>query len=251
MALVGSSGVGKSTLVNTLAGADARRAAADRRHPRTRRQGAPHHDLALAARHRRRRLGDRHAGHAHAACQRRRRRHRDAVRRDHRTRAALPVPRLHPCARARLRGAGGRRRAARSTPSVWRAGASCTTKTATTRPTRAAHAEARRAAGAAGGAKAALPTSPASGNTRRQVVAEAAVAHLQFVGRPEIARSRTRGRHRPGIEVALVTGRARHRASSSGSLPPARAACSLRRRRRLPTPGSRGSQFSTWPCPSA
>ena len=43
---------------------------ADRRHPRARCQGTPHHHLALAARHCRRRLGDRHAGDAHAACQR-------------------------------------------------------------------------------------------------------------------------------------------------------------------------------------
>jgi ribosome biogenesis GTPase / thiamine phosphate phosphatase len=96
VALVGSSGVGKSTLVNTLAGlrheaaqetGDIRESDAKGRHTTT----AP-----LLARHCRRRLGDRHAGNAHPACQRRVRRHRDAVLRNHRPCPVLQVSRLHP-----------------------------------------------------------------------------------------------------------------------------------------------------------
>ena len=80
VALVGSSGVGKSTLVNTLVGAGAGAGSADRRHSGARCEGTPHDHVAFAACHCRRRLGHRHAGNANAAPQWRRGGDRDAVR---------------------------------------------------------------------------------------------------------------------------------------------------------------------------
>ena len=72
VALVGSSGVGKSTLVNTLAGPGQTLRSADRRHSRARCEGTPHDHVAFIACHRRRRLGHRHAGHANVASRQRR-----------------------------------------------------------------------------------------------------------------------------------------------------------------------------------
>ena len=72
VALVGSSGVGKSTLINTLTGDEPRHKA----DPRGRRPWPPHHQRPLAAPAGGRRPADGYARHARAAARRRRRRHR-------------------------------------------------------------------------------------------------------------------------------------------------------------------------------
>jgi ribosome biogenesis GTPase len=70
VALVGSSGVGKSTLVNTLADPGAKPAPRHRRNPRARRKGSSHHDLALHPCHCGWRVGDRHTRNAEPSGQR-------------------------------------------------------------------------------------------------------------------------------------------------------------------------------------
>ena len=133
VALVGSSGVGKSTLVNTLAGSaqqSPQQTAGIREHDAKGRHTTTARSLHA---HRRRRLGDRHARDAHATRQRRRLRHRYAVCRNHRACPAVQVPRLHPRPRTGLRGASRLEGRVRSIPSVSPAGANCPRRTRATR----------------------------------------------------------------------------------------------------------------------
>jgi hypothetical protein len=96
VALVGSSGVGKSTLLNALSMKAAEDAQPTGSHSRGRCQGAPHNDVAFAPFNCRWRLGDRHARDANAACQRRHRRAQYSVRGDCRPRVSVSLPGLHP-----------------------------------------------------------------------------------------------------------------------------------------------------------
>ena len=107
IAVLGSSGVGKSTLINRLLGEDRLRTS----EVRERRSARPaHHDASRAGPAARRRAADRHAGHARtAAVVGRRRRGRD-VRRHRGPRPGLPLRRLRARARAAVCGETGRGR---------------------------------------------------------------------------------------------------------------------------------------------
>ena len=105
-AMVGPSGVGKSSLANALAGRAGRRHPGD---PRGRPRPA-HHHRPRAARPARRRAARGHAGHARARPLRGPRGHRRRVRRRRGAGRPLPLPRLRAPHRARLRGRRGDRR---------------------------------------------------------------------------------------------------------------------------------------------
>ena len=92
-AVLGSSGVGKSTLVNALLGTDALATAAVRAGDDRGRHTTTHRELDPAARWR---LHRRHPGHARARPARRRRRPRRGVRGHRRDRERLPVLGLPP-----------------------------------------------------------------------------------------------------------------------------------------------------------
>ena len=96
VALVGSSGVGKSTLLNTLAGKSDDAAQPTQGIREDDAKGRHTHHLALAACDCGGRLGDRHAGNARAAGQRLGGRSGHAVCRDYRACAQLSFSRLHP-----------------------------------------------------------------------------------------------------------------------------------------------------------
>ena len=130
-ALLGGSGVGKSTLVNSSWAASCRQPSG----PQERRQGSPYDGRSRDRARARRRRHHRHARHAGDRAVGRRGRHRERVSRHRRARRALPVPRLPPRERARLRGARRGRR-----PASCRSGGS----TATGRSSRSSTELARR-----------------------------------------------------------------------------------------------------------
>ena len=121
VAFVGSSGVGKSTLVNTLAGERGGRRPRD---PRGRRPRPPHDEPPPAPPDAGRRAGAGHAGNARARPVGCRCRPRALVRRHRRTRRDVPVLGLPPRRRARLRRCRARSPTAISTAAGSRAGRS-------------------------------------------------------------------------------------------------------------------------------
>ena len=102
--LLGESGAGKSSLVNASAG---QRRGRDRRGAGGRHQGPPHHHEPSAVPPVGRRGGHRHAGHPRGRPGRRRGLGRRHVHRHRGAGRALPLQRLRPRGRARLRGGRG------------------------------------------------------------------------------------------------------------------------------------------------